>query len=593
MNISAMNCLILRRFACVPLVLAAWASLLSSSASAAARPNVIVMLSDDQGYGDFSCHGNPVLKTPNLDKLHDESIRLTDFHVAPMCTPTRGQLMTGQDALHNGASSVSAGRSFIRRRIPTMAEIFKAGGYRTAMFGKWHLGDSYPHLPDQRGFEEAVYLRGWGITSIADLWQNDCFDGSFRNKGKLQKYPGYCTDVWFDLAKNWMRERAKDTQPFFLYLPTNAPHGPCWVADKYREPYLKRGPANFFGMIANIDENVGKLEAFLAESGLRDNTIVIYMHDNGGTAGVKLFNAGMRGQKTTYYEGGHRAACFLRWPGGKLRQPGDVDNLTEIQDLLPTLIDLCGLKRPLSTQFDGTNLADLLRGTTTTLPDRKLVVQYGQVPTMWDSAVMWNKWRLVQGKELYDVASDPGQDHDVADKYPEIVGKMRNYYESWWAGVAPKLQDFSPISVGAPQENPVTLTAADWMNVYCDNMRDVRDGAEKNGAWRLLVEQDGQYEIRLRRWPQEADAPMTAAVPEFKAVVGGLPPGKALPIASARLKIGDFDETQKVGSGDKEIKFTLTLKAGTKVPMQSWLYDAQGKELCGAYFAYVQRARAP
>src|SRR5262245_28484003 len=198
-------------------------------AAHAARPNVIIVLSDDQGYGDFGRHGNPVLKTPNLDRLAEQSVRLTDFHVAPMCTPTRGQLLTGMDACRNGATSVSAGRSFVRPGIPLMPEMFAAAGYKTALFGKWHLGDSFPHLPHHRGFGEAVYHLGWGITSMADTWQNDLFNGRFRHNGVLQEYPGYCTDVWFDLSLAWMKERKDRSEPFLLYLPTNAPHGPHWV----------------------------------------------------------------------------------------------------------------------------------------------------------------------------------------------------------------------------------------------------------------------------------------------------------------------------------------------------------------------------
>src|SRR3954468_9233871 len=166
----------------------------------AKRPNIVVVLSDDQGYGDFSCHGNPILKTPNLDRLHSQSVRLTDFHVAPMCTPTRGQLMSGRDALRNGATSVCAGRSFLRPGIPTLAELLHGLGYRTGLFGKWHLGDNYPNLPNQKGFDEALYHLGWGITSMADRWCNDYFDGTFRHNGKLVPTKGYCTDVWFDHA---------------------------------------------------------------------------------------------------------------------------------------------------------------------------------------------------------------------------------------------------------------------------------------------------------------------------------------------------------------------------------------------------------
>ncbi|HEY1381743.1 MAG TPA: arylsulfatase, partial [Gemmataceae bacterium] len=357
-----------RRLLCLAAILIVVAPL--QAADAPRKPNVIVFLTDDNGYGDHSCLGNPVLKTPNFDRLHGQSVRLTDFHVTPMCTPTRGQLMTGMDCLHNGASSVSAGRSMIRRGIPTMAEIFRAGGYRTAMYGKWHLGDSYPHLPHQRGFQDAVYLLGWGITSMADLWENDYFDGRFRHNGVLHKYPGYCTDVFFNLSMDYIRDCKAKGEPFFLYLPTNAAHAPHWVPAKYKTPYKGQPPAvaAFFGMIANLDENLGRLDAFLREQGLFDDTILIYMNDNGGTAGVNVYNAGMRGRKTTYYEGGHRAVCFIRWPAGGLGQPRNVDVLTNNQDILPTLIDLCGLPKPANARFDGSSLAGLLKGTTNTLP---------------------------------------------------------------------------------------------------------------------------------------------------------------------------------------------------------------------------------
>jgi arylsulfatase len=573
------------------LVFAAFAT---TAFAAPTRPNVIIILSDDQGYGDFSCHGNPVLKTPNLDKLHSQSVTLTDFHVAPMCTPTRGQLLTGMDALRNGAASVSAGRSFIRRGIPTMADVFAASGYRTALFGKWHLGDSYPHLPHYRGFHDAVYHLGWGITSMADTWENDLFDGRFFHNGVLQKYPGYCTDMFFNLSMAWLKERQAKNEPFFLYLPTNAPHGPLWVADKYKQPYQGKGPAAFFGMIANLDENVGRLEKFLTESGLRDNTIVIFMHDNGGTAGTRLFNAGMRAGKTTYYEGGHRAACFVRWPAGGLGEPRDEDSLTQVQDLSPTLIDLCGLRKPVSARFDGQSLASLLRGTGTNVPDRILVVQYGEQPggqklEKWRSTVLWNKWRLVHGDELYDLRTDPAQQKNVALQNPTIFKRLRDHYERWWSEIATRLDDFEPVSIGADQQNPVTLTAADWNKVYCDNMQQLRAGREANGPWRVLVEKDGTYEFRLRRWPRAANAAITAGVPAFKGVDGGLPEGKALPIGSARLKIADLDELKAVTAADKEVRFTVRLQAGQKLPMQTWFYDAAGKELCGAYVVEVER----
>ncbi len=558
------------------------------------RPNVIILLTDDQGYADLSCHGHPFLKTPNIDKVHDQSIRLADFHVSPMCTPTRGQLLSGMDAFHNGAASVSAGRSFIRRGIPTMADAFAGSGYKTALFGKWHLGDSYPNLPHYKGFHEAVYHLGWGITSMADTWCNDYFDPWLFHNGVKKQYKGYCTDIYFDLGMNWIKERKEKKEPFFLYLPTNAPHGPLWVAEKYSNPYKGKGPAAFYGMIANIDENVGKLDAFLKEEGLFDDTLFIYMTDNGGTAGVKTYNAGMRAGKTTYYDGGHRTASFWRWPNGKLRPAGDLDPLTQVQDVLPTLIDLCGLKKLEKAKFDGVSLADLLRGKSDTLPDRILVVKYGEQPNGTplvknDACVMWNKWRWVYGKELYDIKSDPGQQKNVAADHPDIVKKLSDHYEAWWKGVELLTNDFEPVSIGADQQNPVTLSSADWNRIYCDNMQNLRTGKEANGPWSLLVEKDGEYDIELRRWPKEADAAITAGVPEFVAKAGKLPAGKALPIAKMRLKIADLDETKNVGKEDKGATFTVKLKAGTKVPMQTWCLDVNAKELCGAYFAYVKR----
>ncbi|HLF94893.1 MAG TPA: arylsulfatase, partial [Planctomycetota bacterium] len=518
-----------------------------------------------------------------------ESVRFTDFHVAPMCTPTRGQLMTGLDACRNGATSVCAGRSFIRRGIPTMAEIFRAGGYRTGHFGKWHLGDSTPNLPHQRGFEESVYFLGWGTTAMADRWQNDNFDPWYRRNGELRQYKGYCTDIQFDLSMAWMREQRAKKEPFFVYLPTNAAHGPHWVAEKYRKPYEGKGPAAFFGMIANLDENMGRLDAFLKESGLRDDTIVILMNDNGGTAGVKVYNAGMRGQKTTYYEGGHRAGCFVRWPNGKLRAPGDVDALTQVQDILPTLEELCGLDKAKAPKVDGTSLAGLLKGTADTLPDRTLVVQYGQRPVKDDACVMRDKWRLVKGQELYDLRTDPGQAKDVAAQHPDVRAKLQAHYDAWWTEIAKTIDDFTPVSLGDDRENPVTLSAADWANVYCDNMQNLRAGVERNAPWHVRIEKDGEYEIALRRWPKEADAAIAAGVPAFQAVDGGLPAGKALPVAKARLRIGAFDATKPVGPADKEIVFTVPLKGGTRTTMETWLSDASGKELCGAYFAYILR----
>ncbi len=549
--------------------------------SKAGRPNVILVLTDDQGYGDLSSHGNPVLRTPNLDRLREQSIRLTDFHVAPMCTPTRGEILSGLDALRNRARHVCGGLTMLRTDVQTMADVFRAGGYRTGMFGKWHLGDSYPYLPQYRGFEEVVHHKSWGITSAADRWGNDYFDDTYSHNGQLRKYEGYCTDVWFREATNWMKARAAAGERFFCYLPTNAPHTPHFVPPEYAQPYKQpRVPAEFFGMIANIDENMGRLMTMLDETGLAENTILIFMTDNGGTAGVRLFNAGMRDGKTSLYDGGHRVPCFVRWPGGKLRGAGDIDELTTCQDLLPTLIELCELKTPTGTRFDGTSLAGLLRGSQTHLPDRMIVVQYHIEIPKWNATVMWKKWRLVKGQELYDVAADPGQKKNVADKHPEIVQAMREHYERWWTEVEPVAKEPCYVHIGSDRENPVTLTCADWHMIYADNFRHLQE--KKNSYWNILVERDGDYEFTLTRWPPEAGAALDASL------TGPLGAGKAFPVARARLNINDFDQSKPAAPGDKSVTFTVPLKAG-KTRLQTWFYDESGNELCGAFYATARR----
>lgn len=559
------------------------------------RPNVIIVITDDQGFGDFSCHGNPILKTPNLDALHAESIRLTDFHVAPMCTPTRGQLMTGVDCLRNGAMNVSSGRTLLRRGIPTMAEIFAASGYRTGQFGKWHLGDNYPYRPIDRGFHEAVFYPSSHIGSAPDYWNNDYFDDTYNHNGRREKYAGYCTDVFFGEAMRWMRTCARNQQPFFAYVATNAPHGPLFVPPKYREMYRNQNDnvARFFGMIANIDENFGRLDAFLRETGLRDNTLLIFLTDNGGTAGVNVFNAGMRGKKIDLYEGGHRAPCFIRWPAGKLRRPSDVAELTEVQDLVPTLVDLCGLTTPANARFDGASLARLWRGETEELAERMLVIQFSRMqsprPQKGDAAVLWRRWRLVQDKELYDLAADPGQKVNVIDRHGDVAARMRSHYERWWAAVAPKVNDHEAVVVGSDAENPLVLSPCEWEDVFLDQGAQVRRGERKNGRWNIEVAQAGDYEITLRRWPAEVDKPISSPLPQFKHADGVFPAGVALPGAQARLKVAAFDESRPVGADDKAVMFPVKLAAG-RTKLQTWFLDLQGKEIAGAYYVSVRRA---
>jgi len=561
-------------------VLQGCAAVRATNAVQSGRPNVVLVMTDDQGYGDLGCHGNEVISTPNLDRLHAQSIRLTDFHVDPTCSPTRSALMTGHYSSRAGVWHTIMGRSLLRRDEVTVADVFSANGYRTAIFGKWHLGDNYPYRPQDRGFQDVLIHGGGGVGQGPDYWGNDYFDDTYLHNGKAQKFEGYCTDIWFSGALKFI-EANKD-RPFFCYIPTNAPHGPYNVADKYSKPYRDKGvpdrQADFYGMITNIDENVGRLVARLKDLNLEENTILIFMTDN-GTSGD--YAGGMRGMKGSEYEGGHRVPFFIRWPGGRLAEPGDVDRLAAHVDVLRTLIELCGLKGPRGVTFDGTSLAPLLRGDASRWPDRTLLVHSQRIehPQKWrKSAVMTQRWRLINGKELYDIKADPLQKNDVAGANGDVVEKLRQSYEQWWADLSRRFDEYCEIVIGSDKQNPTRLMSHDW---HCSDppwsQGMVRSASKANGFWAVEIERNGAYEFELRRWPVELDAPINGAIPD----------GKAISAASARLKVADVDLSTPVPRDAHAVTFQATLKAG-KTRLQTWFTDDEGTSR-GAYYVYAKR----
>ena len=563
------------------------------------HPNVILIMVDDQGYGDLSAHGNPVLKTPSLDQLHAESVRFTDFHVAPMCSPTRGQLITGRDAMKNGCTAVCQGRSMVRADIPTMAEFFAHAGYATSHVGKWHMGDSYPHRPQDRGFQDTLHHRAWGITSLADYWGNDYFDPVLNHNGVDKEMSGYCTDVFFDYAMDWItdRQEADSGQPFFVYLATNTPHVPDIVAASFSEPYEgtfegKPIPAKFFGMIANIDSNVGRLEQFLASSGLRDDTVLIYMSDNGtqSAAAQEIYNAGMRGMKTSVYEGGHRVPFFFRWPAGPVQHGRDVGVLTQVQDVLPTLIELCDLdaaddrESALARRFDGTSFASVLESDSGTLPDRKLVIQYRVSGEKWDPAVvLWNSWRLVNHSELYDIASDPGQANNVIEQHPDIAEAMEAHYDAWYEEARPQFDIARWIRIGTDRQEPMMLYAQDWVGDYCDNLGGLTDGWAI-GYWNIEVAVGGVYEIELWRWPEESGLPLNAGyAPDFTRGARG-----QRPIVGANVQIAGKNYTIDSQPDDTSVVFRIRLEPG-KHRLQTNLLGNRDQTICSAMYTKITR----
>ena len=545
------------------------------------RPNVILILTDDQGYGEVGAHGNPVIKTPHMDRLHDVSVRFTDFHVDPTCSPTRSALLTGRYSTRTGVWHTINGRSMMHTNELTLAEVFKANGYDTAMIGKWHLGDNAPCRPEDQGFDHVIRHQGGGIGNGPDYWENDYFDDSFKVNGTWQKFDGYCTDVWFREATTYVEKHTD--QPFFLYLATNAPHGPYYVDEKYAKPYeaagLPKTMAKFYGMIANIDENLGRFRARLDELGLTENTLLIFMTDNGTTAGwidmdsgYKYYNAGMRGWKGSQWDGGHRVPCYVYWPAGGVTGGRDVDRLSAHIDILPTLVDLLKLKKPEGRVVDGISRRAALLGASTPRPERTLFahIQRSFLPPKWTgSAAMTERWRLIDGKALYDIVSDPGQQNDLAGDQPSVVKRLRGDYETWWTSLESAMTQTVRYGLGGA-ENPTTLASHDWLmpgvKQAAWHQSHINRGSLINGAWAVDVEQPGQYEITLYRWAPYLD--------------------KAMGVTEARLTIGMIDEEISVVPGDAYAAFHVTLKKGPAM-LQTWLTRKDGKQH-GAYYTRVQ-----
>ena len=537
-----------------------------------------------------------------MDELHGECVRLTDYHVDPMCSPSRAAIMTGRYSARTGVWSTLTGRYIMRRDEVTMAQVFAASGYRTGMFGKWHLGDNYPYRPQDRGFHEALTFGAGVIGEIPDHWNNDYFSAAYLRNGRPERFEKYCTDVWFDEAIKFIEDCGD--APFFCYIPTNAPHGPFNVHERYSRPYVDLGVpaqrAKFYGMITNIDENLGRLRKRLEGLGLADDTIIIFFGDNGTSAGVNVdrdgfrvdgYNAGMRGKKCWAYEGGHRNGCFIYWRGGGVAGGRDVETITAHIDLLPTLIELCGLVPPGGVRFDGLSLAPLLGGETSDWPQRTLFVhnqQRDRPKKHKDLQVMTRRWRLAvteqwgpRLRELFDIRHDPGQRHDVSDQHPDVMKSLMGLYDRWWEDISVRFDEYSDIVIGSDAAPITKLTCHSWhgeKGLY--NQTHVRAGLQDNGFWAVEAERDGLYEFALRRWPEEANTPIRDPVPPRTGVpfVDDLPPGVGIPVVRARLRVGDVDETKAVRGDDLAAVFRVRLRGGS-TRVQTWFIGRDGRVL--------------
>lgn len=563
----------------------------------AAPPNVIVVITDDQGYGDLSAHGSPDMKTPALDRFRGESTAFDRFQVSPTCAPTRAALMTGLHEFRCGVSHTLMGRSLLKPGIPTLPEMLRSAGYRTGIFGKWHLGDAYPCRPEDRGFEDIFVHGGGGIGQTPDYWGNSYFDPMIRRRSGWEKTSGYCTDVFFNEAIGWMKGRVAEKKPFFLHLATNAPHAP------YIPP--AGGPQDeagaFLAMIQNIDTNFGRLMAAVGEAGIGDDTIVIFLTDNGSA--MARAGAGMKGRKGTPDEGGTRVPCFVRWPG-KIKAGREVKELAAHLDLLPTLAGLCGIERPAGWKGDGIDLSQALLGKADFPKDRVIFTQVGR----WrgdeaasrfrarDFAVRDARWRLV-GLELFDMQADPEQKQNVFTDHPAEAQRLLTAYGRWWDEVLPVVREPVRYVIGSEECPLVRLTAHDWWPsketeasgaeacVTHDSIKRLLKSAQvaatrnplpsTSGHWKLHSAREGNYEIVFALLPPEASPAERSELAKLRKGI-------------AHIRAGQEEIQLEIREGASSFKMPMDLEAGP-LDLEVW-FDGQllNQRILGAFFASIE-----
>ena len=526
------------------------ASCSPSEGEGADRPNIVLIMTDDQGWAQLGAHGDPVLQTPRLDALAAESVEMTRFYVSPVCAPTRAALLTGRYNYRTGVVDTYLGRAMMAPDEVTVAEMLGDAGYRTGIFGKWHLGDNYPQRTIDQGFQESVVHKGGGIGQPSDPPESDYFDPILFHNGEQEQYSGYCTDVYFDEAIRWIGDG--DGKPFFAYIPTNAPHSPYLVPDSYREPYAEQGlsdkDARIYGMITNIDENAGRLMDHLSAHGLEGNTIFIFMTDNGPT--TRLYHAGLRAQKGSVYDNGIRVPFLARWPDRLA--PRRIDSLGAHIDITPTLLAASGVRPPAEARFDGLSLLPLWDGDIDALPDRTYFVQAhrGNAPERYRAfAAVEQRFKLVQPLsfsrppppdarlELYDLVEDPGEQMDLSEERPEVVERLKAAYDAWFDDVfASRGFDAVRFAIGSDQQPHVTLTRQDWRMVTADGWG--RDQPVL-GQWEVEAVAEGPYEVTV-----------TFAKP-------------AASSGEARIAFGAMERAVAVAEGDEQVRFEgVTLDRG-------------------------------
>ena len=493
------------------------------------------MLTDDQGYGDIGAHGNPYLKTPNIEAIGKEGLEMTHFFSYPNCSASRSAILTGRYPYRTGVTAVTQVDHFMNSEEETIAEVLSENGYRTGIFGKWHLGDNHPMRPTDQGFQEALVHKGGGIGQAAGPAGNTYFDPILEHNNVSKKYEGYCDDIFTDAALDFMSK--KSNQPFFTYLATNLPHLPLQVPDKKAEPFRKMGlhedNALAYGMIDNIDSNVGRVLKKIKELGIAENTIIIFMSDNGprdrrtkNDSYPGRWVANLRGTKTSVYDCGIRVPFYVSFPKS-IAKGTTTPTMGTVIDLFPTLLEACQIPIPKNLKIDGQSLLPLWKGESTKLDDRTFMVQmhYGPTPFKYmHFAARTQRYKLVsphdfphgivhqptdhvlknvlKNLELYDVENDPSERINIANKHPELVDKLLEEYENWFDEVTEErdARGIQRIHLGSRAQPHVNLSRFDWGGPRVISRFDYGGPRviEDNqlGYWQVKTEA-GNYEISL------------------------------------------------------------------------------------------------
>ncbi len=595
------------------LTFAGVATLLAScSSSEPQRPNVILVITDDQGIGNASCLGNPYIQTPAIDRHFEQSVRLTDFHVTPLSTPTRSALITGRYPIRNGAWATFKGRDVIAGDTPTIATLFQQGGYSTAMFGKWHLGDNYPSRATDKGFDYAVQHHSGGVGELSDYWGNNYFDDVYLVNNEPTQFSGYCTDVWFDEAIKYIEKQKNGDKPFFIYLATNAPHSPHVAPEEYTSRYTHLvdqkiiNNDGYYGQIANFDDNFARLTAMLESSGLMENTILIYTTDNGAPAVNNPHTLGYRGAKGSPLEAGHRVPFFIRWDGGGIGGGVDIDGLSTHVDIIPTLASLCGIEMGAEYKNDGVDISAALTSDEPITNDRSVFIHHRQSQEQpfdeKNSVVMRDKWRLLNGKQLFDIVDDPQQKRNLAATHPEVVEMLRADNQAFIEETKSRTeyQHFIPMAVaGSDHQSVVELTIqhamGDDKGLWMPHQ--IAEGIRNTNSRHVVsFERSGEYKISLARWKRECTAPLWG-VPKDRTkenfdYVAITPTAAYLTIEPYNKATGYcFDEVREISHSDKIENMKCEESFVCQIDKGEYILDARFGDkdgYFGAYYLYIE-----